>query len=280
VSDITASLSTPNPSYSSNASSTDDLSVTEYLEKLNSFITATNSFDHKQTASGLETSNIFHEIRNTFTDILVEKESIHSMQSDIASLINMQTGFTVTASEPFEVNGTKFRFVELSNVYTESTNGAFDSLFVQYWTDKEIAYAPLVESRPTSTGLTTVIDYRFIEDECIVLVVQKEYCDVFKREDSYNLFLFQVANGHVENAFADKEISINNGYWKFSGKEFTFFDPERTIIGFHVKEITEDDNAHKTSIQIADKYITVQNIDAPESSIKIELIDGTWKLSS
>ena len=169
-----------------------NVSNSDYVEKLNSFVISTKSFDHERIASALETSNIFNEVKDNFVELLKEKESIYGLVSYIERLIDIKTGFTVTTSNPFETNGTKCRFVELSNTYTERTNGAFDSLFVQYWTDNEIAYVPLIESRPTSTDLTTVIDYRFIEDERVVLVVQKEYCDVFKYEDTYNLFLFKL----------------------------------------------------------------------------------------
>jgi len=274
VSDIPALSATQLPPDNSSISNSD------YLEKLNSFIISTKSFDHERIASALETSNIFNEVKDSFVKILEEKESIYGLVSYIERLIDIKTGFTVTTSNPFEANGTKCRFVELSNIYTERTDGAFDNLFVQYWTDTEIAYAPLIESRPTSTDLTTVIDYRFAEGEGVVLVVQKEYCDVFKYEDSYNLFLFKLVDGHIENTFPDAEFSISNGYWAVSRKEYTFYNPERKIIGFHVTEITDDDNAHKTFIEITDRFLVVGNADAPESRIDLELTNETWQLSS
>jgi len=274
VSDIPASSTTQLPPDSS------DVSNSDYVEKLNSFIISTKSFDHERIASALETSNIFNEVKDNFVELLEEKESIYGLVSYIEKLIDAKTGFIITASKPIEANGTKYRFVELSNIYTERTDGAFDSLFVQYWTDTEIAYASLVESRPTSTNLTTVIDYRFIEDERVVLVVQKEYCDVIKYEDSYNLFLFKLVDGHIENTFPDAEISISNGYWAVSRKEYTFYNPERKITGFRVKEITEDDNAYRTFIEITGSSLVIGNLDSPESMIVLVLIEGTWQLSS
>ena len=252
--------------------------LSAYDEKLQAFIEATSSFDHEASLSGLENNGVFNEIRARFTDVLIERESISGLESGKEKLVGKQSGFSIAISESHRINGTTFRMIELKNEHTEKTNGAFDSLLIQYWTDSNISYEPLVESRTTSAESTSMIDYRFLKDLGVVSVIQKEYRDVFNIEDSYILFLFSLKDGLVESIVPDAINDFNNGYWGVAGREFSFDGPNRTLWGFRISELSEEDNAGRTSLEISGAHLDVYNTEKPESRIGLEFSDkGVWQ---
>ena len=249
-----------------------------YDEKLDSFIDIANSIYSETDGSGYETFNIFSVIKTMFMDVLGTRGSILNLIPDIERLFDKETGFSIKTSELLKINDTTYRIVELAHKNSARMMGAFDSLFIQYWTDSEIGCVPLVETMTSSASLITFTDYRFFENEGIVSVILKRYSDVGRHEDSYILFLFGLNNSQVDNIAPDTGYELNNGYWKVIDYEYSFYNPERKAIGLLISELSEEDNDRRTAIEITDMYLTINNIDIPNSSISLEFSNNMWRL--
>jgi len=247
-----------------------DQEASTYQEKRLIFIEAANSYSVEITAGGLEVNGVFNDVNSKFMDLLSDRGSIDELVLGFEEAINEKAGFSITVSEPLRIDDTTYRIVGLLNKHTERVMGAYDSLYIQYWSDDLVSFASLVQARSTATDVTSTIFSRLVGEQKAVVVVQKEYTNVMKVEDSYILFLFKLYDNRVENNLLSNLRDFDNGYWGTTKREYSFNYPERKVEGLLVYELSEEDNAGKTSIEFFDTYLKISNIDVPESYIEIE----------
>lgn len=258
----------------------DPVNSTVYDKKLSDFIKLANAFDYESIVGGITANNFFNDIKTRFSDLLIEQQSISDLKSDVERLLDNKTGFYVKMSEPFEKNNTMYRIIVISNEYRENIDGAFDSLFLQIWTEDSVRYEPLVEPITTAGESTTFVDYRFFENELIISIILKKHNFVFNDNESYDLLLFQLDYGQVKNVVPNENERFNNEYWQVIEREYQFYNPDRTWKGLMVYEAGEEPNVGKTSIGISDLELTIYNIEIPESCIKLELNNEAWQLNN
>ena len=249
-----------------------------YNELASSFIAKAVSYSGETGRNGSETNDVFNEIKIRFLDVLATRESVLQLDQLVNSLVEEKSVFNISISEMSEIDNITYRIIELKSKHTNRTLGAFDSLFIQCWTDNEVKCYPLVETKTTSVLITSNIDYRLLSDERMVSVVQKQYNSVDRSEDSYILYLFSLNNGCVADAYIDLQSSSNNGYWEAVGREYSFYTPTRKVKGIHVFELIDGENAEKTSLKVLEKELIIYNINTPENCVELEYVNGTWQI--
>ena len=248
-----------------------------YQEKLDSFLQAVINFDYKASQSGYETYTHFSEVHTLFANVLRHMESTQDLE--LEQLSEAHTGFSVMFSEPHLMNETTYRIVKLSSTYTETMMGAFDGLYIQFWTDVEIGCVLIANTTTHSTGMKTLAGYAFHDDYGIVTVFMEQYNNVGKHEDTYSIIVYSIDDNQVTNMTPSAGFPVDNGFWEVSVQEYLFHDQTEPAYGLLISELGEDDNAHKTTIDIFEDKVTIRNGEAIESSISLEMINGIWKIS-
>ena len=251
----------------------------QYAEKLDSFIQATNGFIHENSISGFEVDTIFNEVTAMFMQVLIKKESIENLESDTITGIDEQTGYYVEVSDSLRMNDYTYRLVKLANTYSENNMGAFDSLFIQYWTTDNVGCSLLVEACTNTAEIRSIADYRFYNDDKAVLIILKEHDNFEKFDDSYILFSFLLNEDQFESIDMETRYYLNNGNWEINTEDYSFHHDNRIVRGLHISELSEEGNAGKTSTDISNNRLQVFNNDVPESRIEIEFKDGIWQLT-
>ncbi|MCL2045952.1 MAG: hypothetical protein FWG88_06165 [Oscillospiraceae bacterium] len=249
-----------------------------YEIMLENFIQSTISYDNETSQSGYDNYTYFSELHTLLSDILRQMESIQNLDSELEQLADLQTGFSVTFSELHETNKTTFRIVELNSRYTESTMGAFDGLFLQYWTEDEVSCLLIANTTNNAASMRTIMGYSFFDEDGIVAVYMKQYNNVGKHEDTYSIIMYSIYGDEIVNISPSVEYPLDNGYWSISIQEYNFHESQEQVYALLISELGEDDNAYKTLFEVSDNRITISNEDSTESSIMLEMNNGAWQI--
>lgn len=249
-----------------------------FEEKSDNFLKSIKDFRYENLKGGEAVNNYFSEINHTFEGMLGEYESIETLHLTAEHLLDGDSGFRIKISDSVAICDIYCRMVELTNEDSYRIDGAWGSLFLQYWTDERIEYTKLADSFSATSIATSFCDYRFIPEENAIIVLQQKYSDVVKEEHSYNLFYFEITSNGAHVLLPTDKEQFKSESWKICCEEFFLFDSESYISGLHIFEATDEDNFNKTSFEFEETALSIFNTVNREQSITIYLDEELWSL--
>lgn len=265
------SLYACNPGQTSNPSDNED-----YNKVFSSFKELAEGFDKGVLLGGLEINTYFINAATELEALLGERASIEHLDDDAKTLDSEQSSFSIEITEPEKIGDTYYRFVELSNKFNDTSMGAINPLYLQYWTEDTIGFHQLSECTTNPGEATSFVDYRIVQDNYIS-VIELRRSDIVSDNEAYILILYKLSESGIENCTPKENIDGDNGFWKIASREF-YTHGGNNSMGIMLYELCNEDNKDKTAIEVNDYEVTVMNMDNAAQAVTLALIDDEWRI--